>query len=88
MYYKKGDGENKKLARRQLHVIEGNIASYSRCLNSSKRMEAKKDHHKLAAAVDDISADQAQYKANYKKESANKVKANEDKERKVTDELK
>ena len=51
-------------------------------------MEAKKDHHKLAAAVDDISADQAQYKANYKKESANKVKANEDKERKVTDELK
>ena len=44
MYYINGEGANKRLARRQLDVTEGNIASYSRLLNSSKRMEAMKYH--------------------------------------------
>ena len=60
MYDVKGEGAKKKLARRRLGTIEGNIDSYSRCLNISKRMEATKDHHELYAAVADISSDQAQ----------------------------
>ena len=46
-----------------------------------------KYHHGLDAAVAGISAEQAQDKANHKKEEANKVNKKEDKKRKDTDEF-
>ena len=64
MYDVNGEGAKKKLARRRLDLIKGNIAIYSRCLNSSKRMEEMKYHHELAATVADISTDQAKGKGN------------------------
>ena len=87
MYDVNGEVEKKNLSRRRLDAIEGNIDSYSRCLNSSKRMEAMKDHHKLAAAVADIYAEQAQDKENCKKEEFNKYNAKEYKKRKDTAEF-
>ena len=74
MYDVMGEGANKNLARYQLDVIEGIIYIYSRCLNIYKSMEAMKYHHELDAAVAVISAEQAQYKENCRKEEANKVK--------------
>ena len=69
------EGANKKLYRRRHDIIEGNITSYPRCLNISKRMKAMKDHHELAIEVANISAEQVQDKANHKKEASNKAKA-------------
>ena len=48
MYDVKGEVAKKKLDQLLLDVIEGNIASYSRCLNSSKMMEEMKDQHDVA----------------------------------------
>ena len=38
MYDVKGGGSKKNPDRRRIDVTEGNISSYSRCLNSSKMM--------------------------------------------------
>ena len=55
IYYVKGEDTKKKLAQHRLDIIEGNIARYSRCLNSSRIIEAMNDHLELAAAVAAIS---------------------------------
>ena len=77
MYDVKGEGAKKKLERRQLDLIEGDVARYSRFMNRSKMMEAMKNHHELSSAVADISDDQDQDKANRKKEEFDKFKAKE-----------
>ena len=68
LYDVKCEGVNNKLSRRQIDVIEGNIASYSRCMNCSKRMEAMKDYNELDSTVVNMSAEKTQYNPSFNKE--------------------
>jgi hypothetical protein len=57
LYDCKGNGAVKKIARRRLDMICGNVASYSRLLNDEKRLDEIKEVHELTAAVAAVSAD-------------------------------
>jgi hypothetical protein len=50
LYDCKGNGAVKKIARRRLEMISGNVASYSRLLNDGKRLEEIKEVHELTSA--------------------------------------
>ena len=50
-----GKGARKLIAKRRIDMIDGNIGSYSRILNSDARMEMIRDVNALAAAVAEIS---------------------------------
>ena len=50
-----GKGARKLIAKRRIDIIDGNIGSYSRLLNSDARMEMIRDVNALAAAVAEIS---------------------------------
>jgi hypothetical protein len=77
LYDCKGNGAVKKIARRRLEMISGNVASYSRLLNDEKRLEEIKEVHELTSAVAAVSADME----NSKKRKAEKAVAEEEKKR-------
>jgi hypothetical protein len=52
-----GEGAKKKLAKRRLEAMEGNVASYSHVLNSTERMVAIKEAKALHVVVAEVSAE-------------------------------
>ena len=52
-----GEGAKKKLAKRRLEAMRGNVASYSRVLNSTERMVAIKEAKALHAVVAEVSVE-------------------------------
>jgi len=52
-----GKGAVNKLAKPQLGMISGNVASYARCLNSTKRLKQIEEANQLMATVAEVSAD-------------------------------
>lgn len=77
LYDCKGKGAVQKIAKRRLDMIEGNVASYSRCLNNATALQAVKEVNQLVSAVADVSADlenEKKRKAHDKKEAAEKKK--------------
>jgi hypothetical protein len=54
-----GEGSEKKIAKRRVHMFAGNIASYSTLLNSEVRMKQLQEfNHRLAAILGEIRAEQ------------------------------
>ena len=56
IYDVKGDGAVQKLAKRRLDTVDGNIASYARCLSDPKRLKNVKELNRLVAGVAAVSA--------------------------------
>jgi hypothetical protein len=68
-----GEGAKKKLAKRRIELLSGNIASYSRVLNSEAQLQHVKDMNSLTAVLGEISAEQdaaKEKKSNEKKLAA------------------
>jgi hypothetical protein len=57
-YDVKGEGAKQKIAKRQINLVEGNVNSYSRCLNDPGRLASIKEMNQLAASVAEVTADQ------------------------------
>ena len=74
LYDVKGKGAKQKMAKRRLDMIEGNISSYSRCLNSSKRLKAITECNQLAASMAEVTAELDNQKSVKRAEAAQKVK--------------
>ena len=72
LYDVKGKGATQKLAKRWLDMITGNISSYSRCLNDTKRLKQIQEVNQLAATVAQVTADMDQEKDRKKTEAANR----------------
>jgi len=85
MYDVKGSGAKKKLAKRRLDVLEGNVASYSRCLNDDTRMEAMKDFNQLVASVAVICAETEEDKKKKREAAAAKAIQKKAKKQRVID---
>ena len=66
LYDCKGKGAKQKLAKRRLDMIEGNVASYSRCLNDPKRLKLIKEANDLAATIAEVTAEKEDLKAQRK----------------------
>jgi hypothetical protein len=56
-YDVKGEGAKQKIAKRQINLVEGNVNSYSRCLNDPGRLASIKEMNQLAASVAEVTAD-------------------------------
>ena len=52
-----GDGAKKKIAKRRINMFEGNIASYSRVVNSTEQLQAMEELNALTSVLDEIRAD-------------------------------
>jgi hypothetical protein len=52
-----GNRAKKRIAKRRVDMFEGNVAAYSRVLNSDGRMKRIKDYNQLAAILADMDAD-------------------------------
>jgi len=52
-----GDGAKKKLAKRQVDIITGNISSYSRVVNSQALLDLAVEANDIAAVIGEIRAD-------------------------------
>jgi len=74
LYDCKGRGAQQKIAQRRLDMISGNISSYSRCLNDSKRLREVEELNGLTAAIANVSADVERERASkrQKRDEANK----------------
>ena len=83
MYDVKGAGAKNKVARRRLDILEGNVSSYARCLNDTKRMDALKEHNELVASVATISAETDADKQKKKDDAATRAKEKQDKKQNV-----
>ena len=57
LYDVKGKGAITKIAKRRIDMIDGNVNSYSKVLNSPKRLRLIKEHNDLIAAVAEVSAE-------------------------------
>jgi hypothetical protein len=57
-YDVKGSGAQQKLAKRRLDWVNGNIASYSACLNDTRRLDHMKEMNQLIGQVAQVKADQ------------------------------
>jgi hypothetical protein len=77
-----GEGAKKKLAKRRIELLSGNIASYSRVLNSEAQLQHLKDMNSLTAILGEISADQDAAKE--KKSNEKKLAAAEKEKQKAT----
>ena len=64
-----GPTAKKRIAKRRIDALDGNVGSYSRLLNSSARLEQIKQVNALAAAIAEISND----KENSRKEKKDKL---------------
>ena len=49
-----GVGAKKKIAKRRINMLEGNVASYSRVLNSASQMERIKEMNEVMSIVGEI----------------------------------
>jgi hypothetical protein len=76
-----GVGAKKKIAKRRINMLEGNMASYSRVLNSASQMERIKQMNEVMSIVGEIRGENQRGKEATRPIIANKVKT-QDKERK------
>ena len=83
MYDVKGAGAKNKVARRRLDILEGNVSSYARCLNDTKRMGALKELNELVASVATISAETDADKQRKKDDAATRAKEKQEKKKQV-----
>ena len=83
MYDVRGAGAKKKLAKRRLDVLEGNVASYARCLNDSKRLDALKEFNTLVASVAEISAEVQAEREKKKADATARAQEKKDKKHQV-----
>jgi len=76
LYDVKGTGAREFHAKRRLDMISGNVSSYSRLLNDTKRLKEMQELNSLVASVAQVSADkdQAKEKAKETKEEAKRRK--------------
>jgi hypothetical protein len=83
-----GKGARKLIAKRQIDMIDGNIGSYSRLLNSDAQMEMIRDVNALAAAVAKISKGKLDARDRLKETADQKAlkKAEKQKAAELTDE--
>ena len=75
LYDVKGKGAKNKVAKRRLDMITGNVSSYARCLNDSKRLKQIQEVNQLTATVAAVTADIAKEKELQKIKAAQKTKA-------------
>jgi hypothetical protein len=78
-YDVKGEGAKQKIAKRRINLVEGNINSYSRCLNDPGRLASIKKMNQLAASVAVVTADAEKAAAERKKAAVAKSKDREKK---------
>jgi hypothetical protein len=83
-----GPGAVKLIAKRRIDVLDGNVGSYSRLLNSSSRLKQIKEVNDLAAAVAEITRDKDDDRKRKKEATAEQAlrKANKKQEAECTDE--
>jgi hypothetical protein len=86
----RGDGAKKRMARRRLDMVNGNISSYCRVLNSKDQLDHMKEVTLLTASVAEVTkekeADRQRRMDKRKQDSADRTK--KDAERKATAERK
>jgi len=82
-YDVRGEGAKQKIAKRRINLVEGNVNSYSRCLNDPGRLASIKEMNQLAASVAEVTADQEKAAAERKEAAVAKSK---DKEKKKAEE--
>ncbi len=58
-----GEGATKKIARHRINMFEGNIASYSRLINSKEQLESMQELNALTSVLGSIRAQNDQEKA-------------------------
>ena len=76
-----GKGAYQLIAKRRIDMIDGNIGSYSRLLNSTARMEMIREVNALAATVAGISKDKADERTRVKETADQKAKTREEKQK-------
>jgi hypothetical protein len=76
-YDVKGEGAKQKIAKRRINLVEGNVNSYSRCLNDPGRLASIKEMNQLAASVAEVTADQEKAAAERKLAAVAKSKNRE-----------
>jgi hypothetical protein len=76
-----GKGARQLIAKRRIDMIDGNIGSYSRLLNSTPRMEMIRDVNALTAIVATISKDKADERTRMKETADDKAKKREEKQK-------
>jgi 23S rRNA pseudoU1915 N3-methylase RlmH len=86
----RGDGAKKRMARRHLDMVNGNISSYCQVLNSKDQLDHMKEVTLLTASVDEVTkeneADRQRRMDKRKQDAADRTK--KDAERKVMTEHK
>ncbi|GFH45620.1 hypothetical protein CTEN210_02094 [Chaetoceros tenuissimus] len=85
-YDMKGEGAVKKLAKRKLDFICGNVNSYSKLLNGPERLEQVVEANKLVANIAAVQEEQAMNKAKKKKAKQEKDSVKEEKKNKKLNE--
>jgi len=78
-YDVRGEGAKQKIAKRRINLVEGNVNSYSRCLNDPGRLASIKEMNQLAASVAQVTADQEHAVAERKAAAVAKSKDREKK---------
>ena len=71
-----GDKAKKRIAKRRIDFVTGNINSYARCLNGPRQLEKIKTYNQLAASMAELQKEKMEQKA---VNSADKKKAEEEK---------
>jgi len=79
LYDVKGKGAKRKLAKRRLDVISGNVASYAKCLNDPKRLKQIQEVNQITATVAEVTADMDKAKLDQKNKALDKKKASKEK---------
>jgi hypothetical protein len=77
-----GENARKKIAKRRINFISGNVESYSRSLNNPRQLAYIEDANKLSATLSTIEAARLQEKDDTKKRKAEEQKAKKAKKRK------
>jgi hypothetical protein len=58
-----GEGAKKKIARRRINMFEGNIASYSRLINSKEQLDSMQELNALTSVLGSMRAENEQERA-------------------------
>lgn len=74
LYDVKGKGAKQKIAKRRLDAISGNVGSYSKILNSSKRIKMIQEVNQLTATVAEVTADMENQLERKREDAAQKVR--------------
>ena len=78
-----GVGAKKNIAKWRINMLEGNVASYSRVLNSASQMERIKEMNEVMSIVGEIRGENDRAKK-ARRSIANKVETQEKERKKVT----